>query len=154
MSEPRWYAAGLRFECQRCGHCCRGAGTVLVDEAEIAALADRLELADAEFRAIYTRRLRDGALSLREQRNRDCVFYDRDHGCRVYEDRPRQCRSWPFWRGVVHSAERWAEEAEHCPGMNRGRLHPEGRIEATRRHDGTRGSAPPPVVPAGAAKLR
>lgn len=132
MAEP-WYREGLRFACTRCGNCCRGAGTVRVSDAEIAALARRLGLPDAEFRAIYTRRLRGGEVSLRERANRDCVFYEpREPGCRVYADRPRQCRSWPFWASVLHSPERWQEEAADCPGMNRGRLHTAEEIEATR----------------------
>ncbi len=134
-----WYAEGLRFACTRCGNCCRGAGTVRVSDEEIAALARRVGLRDHEFRAAYTRPLRGGELSLRETRERDCIFYDAGAGCRVYEDRPRQCRTWPFWRAVVHSPERWAEEAKQCPGMDRGPLHDAAMIERTSRSDGTSG---------------
>ena len=143
-SGPRWYGEGLRFACTRCGHCCTGAGVVLVSEAEISTLARRLELEEAAFRAIYTRRLRGGELALREKANRDCVFYDRGRGgCGVYPDRPRQCRSWPFWRGVVHSRERWEEEAKSCPGMDRGPLHGSDAIEAWLADDGISGAAGP-----------
>lgn len=108
-----------------------------VSDAEIAALARRLELEDAEFRVLYTRELRDGGIALRERGNRDCVFYDRDaSGCGVYSDRPRQCRSWPFWDAVVHSPERWAEEARECPGMNRGPLHSAETISGSAAEDG------------------
>lgn len=138
MSEP-WYRDGLRFSCTRCGRCCRGPGTVSVSDAEIEALARRLELAPEEFRTAYTRTLRGGAVSLRERRNRDCVFYDRARGCRVYEARPRQCRTWPFWRAIVHSEERWQEEADGCPGMNRGALHAAAEIAALAADDGTSG---------------
>jgi len=110
---------------------------VRVSDAEIAALARRLELGDAEFRVIYTRELRDGGISLRERGNRDCVFYDREEsGCRVYSDRPRQCRSWPFWDAVVHSRERWEEEAQDCPGMNQGALHSAETISRSAAEDG------------------
>jgi Fe-S-cluster containining protein len=134
-----WYRDGLRFACTRCGNCCSGApGTVRVDDAEIAALARRVGLRDEEFRAAYTRGLRRGERSLRERSDGTCVFYDARRGCTVYTDRPRQCRTWPFWRAVVHSPERWAEEARDCPGMNRGPLHPAARIDLTARDDGTR----------------
>jgi Fe-S-cluster containining protein len=113
-----------------------------VSDGEIEALARRLELTPAAFRETYTRRLRGGERSLREQRNRDCVFYRRSGGCSVYEDRPRQCRTWPFWRSVVHSRERWEEEAEGCPGMNRGPLHGAGEILGIARDDGTSGRLP------------
>ena len=92
-----WYADGLRFECLRCGRCCTGApGRVRVSDEEIAALAARLGLAEAEFRAGYTRRSRGADVLLAEKRNFDCVFFDSEQGCSVYEDRPRQCRTWPF----------------------------------------------------------
>ena len=141
MDAP-WYRSGLRFACTRCGNCCRGAGSVRVSDDEVAALARRLELADDEFRAAFTRRLRGGELSLREKRNKDCVFHDRARGCTVYDDRPRQCRTWPFWRSVVHSEERWAEEARGCPGMGRGPLHSAEHVQAVARDDSTSGFVP------------
>ena len=71
-----WYGDGLRFECTRCGNCCSGTpGSVRVNDAEIAKLAEHLELAIDEFRVIYTRPLRKGDISLREKGNGECVFY-------------------------------------------------------------------------------
>lgn len=134
-----WYEDGLRFACTRCGNCCRGRGTVRVSDAEIAALARRLGLAEQEFRALCTRVLRGGEISLRERANHDCVFWERERGCTVYKDRPRQCRTWPFWSAVVHSPERWAEEARDCPGMNRGPRHGAREILALAADDGTLG---------------
>jgi Fe-S-cluster containining protein len=115
---------------------------VRVSDAEIEALARRLSLADAEFRAAYTRELRGGVLALREKQNRDCIFWDARRGCTVYEERPRQCRTWPFWRAVVHSRERWEEEAAGCPGMNRGARVGAEAIQELLRDDGTSGVLP------------
>ena len=132
MSGPGddWYKDGLCFECTRCGDCCSGfPGTVTVDDAEIAALATRLELDDAEFRRRYTRHMQDGSTSLREEPNYDCVFFAGENGCLVYEDRPRQCRDWPFWRKNVLAPESWNAAARSCPGMNQGRLYTLEEIE-------------------------
>lgn len=138
VPEGPWYRDGLRFECTRCGACCRGAtGSVRVSDAEIAALASRLGLSDAEFRAIYTRRLRGAEISLRERRNGDCVFWSETRGCGVYADRPRQCRSYPFWASIVHSRERWEEEAQGCPGIDAGPLRDADWIRRTSESDGT-----------------
>ncbi len=114
-----------------------------MSDAEIAELARRFELAEHEFRAMYTRPLPGGEVSLRERRNRDCVFFDRERGCTVYADRPRQCRSWPFWGSVVATPKRWAEEARHCPGMNRGALLDPKTVTEISRDDGTSGGKTP-----------
>jgi len=140
VADTPWYEDGLRFACTRCGHCCTGApGTVLVSDDEIEVLAGRCGMTDEEFRAAYTRRLRGGAVSLRELRGGACVFYAAGRGCGVYEDRPRQCRTWPFWKGVLHSRERWQQEAQDCPGMDRGPLHSRSEIETVLMDDGTSG---------------
>lgn len=140
VSGEPWYRDGLRFACTRCGNCCGGAsGSVLVSDAEVDALALRTGLRPEEFRAIYTRRLRGGSVSLRERSDGTCVLYDAARGCTVHPDRPRQCRTWPFWRSVVHSPERWADEARVCPGIGRGPLHSAEQIERALEDDGTRG---------------
>ncbi len=95
MAKAR-YAKGLCFECTRCGNCCTGEpGIVRVNDEEVSALARRKQMDEASFRKIYTRRLVGGVLSLSETPGGACIFYDSDGGCGVYEDRPRQCRTWP-----------------------------------------------------------
>jgi Fe-S-cluster containining protein len=138
MSDNRnpWYGGeGLRFRCTRCGSCCRGAGNVWVSADEIAALAEKLRLADADFRSRYTRLSGRGSV-LRHKRNQDCVFWSASSGCEVYEQRPRQCTTYPFWRGIVHSRDNWGDEARGCPGIGGGDLHPESEITQTAAADG------------------
>ena len=146
MTETRkpWYQAGLRFRCTRCGNCCRGAGNVWVSDDEVAALAARLELPRDEFRSEYTRRSGRGVV-LRQKRNQDCVFWSDSAGCEVYTQRPRQCQSYPFWSGNVHSRDNWQSESRSCPGIGRGELHAESEITATASADG---------IPADRTRLR
>jgi Fe-S-cluster containining protein len=110
-----------------------------VSEDEIAALADRFDLPEAEFRGRYTRRLRNGDVSLVEKENYDCIFFEQKRGCTVYDDRPKQCRTWPFWSSVVFSSETWDDEAAECPGMNSGPLQQAVDILRSARDDGTTG---------------
>jgi len=141
MGADLWYKDGLRFECLRCGSCCSGfSGTVRVSDAEIAALAQRLDLPEAEFRRDYTRTVRGGAISLVEKKNTDCIFFDKERGCTVYEDRPRQCRTWPFWRYNVYSPGHWKREAKRCPGMNSGQLYTADLIKKMSEDDGSSGT--------------
>ena len=85
-------------------------------------------MAPDEFRAVYTRTLRGGAISLRELRGGDCVFYDRDKGCTVYRVRPAQCRTWPFWESNLATPEDWQRTTEICPGSGEGELIPVDEI--------------------------
>jgi len=130
MSTP-WYADGLRFECTRCGKCCTGApGFVWVNDAEIQAIGEFLQEPLDEVTALHTRWV-NGKRSLREKLNNDCVFYDAEIGCTIYEARPRQCRTWPFWESTTTSPEDWERTQESCPGAGRGELIPVEEI--TRR---------------------
>ena len=124
-----WYAAGLRFECTRCGNCCTGGeGHVWVDDAEAARLARFLGLTLEAFVGRHLRRVGE-RMSLLERPGGDCEFYDRARGCTVYEARPRQCRTFPFWPGFLRSVEAWQELSRSCPGIGRGPLHPAAEID-------------------------
>jgi Fe-S-cluster containining protein len=122
-AEP-WYKDGLKFKCTGCGDCCTGApGYVWVNQAEIDALAERLEMDPAKFEKKYVRQI-GVRRSLNEYKNGDCVFFDNEsRKCTVYEQRPRQCRTWPFWNSNLKSPEAWAETCESCPGSGKGKLY-------------------------------
>jgi Fe-S-cluster containining protein len=98
---------------------------VFLSERDAAGLAESLRMAYASFVETYCRWVPDKwgteQLSLREKSNYDCVFWK--DGCSVYEVRPLQCRSFPFWHSVIISAEAWNEAARSCPGMGKGALH-------------------------------
>jgi hypothetical protein len=129
-----WYGDGLRFTCTACGNCCTGApGYVWVNQEEISALAEIVGVQDAdEFERLYVRKI-FMRKSLREYSNGDCVFFNgQTRRCKVYEARPRQCRSWPFWNSNVRTPQSWARTCEVCPGSGNGRLYSLGEIESTR----------------------
>lgn len=120
-AEP-WYAGGLRFQCTMCGKCCTGApGFVWVTDAEIASIADFLKMPKEKFIAVHTRPERGGR-SLREKSSGDCVFYDKAVGCTIYEVRPAQCRTWPFWESNITSPSTWQHTCEICPGSGQSDL--------------------------------
>jgi uncharacterized protein len=120
-----WYADGLRFRCTQCGDCCTGAeGYVWVNQAEIDAMAARVGMTAEAFESAHVRRV-GVRRSLKERRGGDCVLLDpQTRKCTTYEERPRQCRTWPFWDSNLRSPEAWAEAAEACPGCNKGSLVP------------------------------
>lgn len=130
MSEQPWYEEGLRFRCTGCGDCCTGeSGFVWVNKQEIAALAERLGMEIEQFEARYVQRV-GIRKSLKEYANGDCVFFDgKTRRCNVYDDRPRQCRSWPFWESNLRTPEQWEQTCEECPGAGKGRLYSLQQIE-------------------------
>ena len=125
MSSNPWYDEGLRFECTQCGDCCTGsAGYVWVNKAEIEALAAQRGLDIEEFERRFVRRV-GVRKCLLERPNGDCVLFDREtRKCTTYHARPRQCRSWPFWRSNVRTVNDWQETCRVCPGSGKGELVP------------------------------
>lgn len=126
-TEQPWYHEGLRFQCTGCGDCCTGSpGYVWVNKAEIAALAEAVGEPDIEqFEARYVEKI-GVRKSLKElpEANYDCVFLDKEtRKCQVYDARPRQCRTWPFWGSNIASEEKWQATCEVCPGSGRGKLY-------------------------------
>lgn len=131
---------GLRFGCTMCGNCCSGPeGYILISDAETEALAARLKLSVPEFKKQYTHKMSLGR-SLNEKKTEhglDCVFLDRQTMpgkaiCGVYEDRPTQCRTWPFWPSVIKSRKTWESAKRVCPGMDQGKLYPVEHIRIQR----------------------
>lgn len=129
-----WYRDGLRFSCTGCGDCCSGEpGYVWVNRTEIKALANALNLEVAEFERRHVRTV-GRRKSLIERPGGDCVLLDKQtRRCQVYEHRPRQCRTWPFWASNLESPEAWEETCRRCRGCNQGQLVPLGSILAQMR---------------------
>jgi Fe-S-cluster containining protein len=129
MNDSPWFKDGLRFQCTGCGDCCTGSpGYVWVNQQEIESLARRLNMDIEEFERKYTRRV-GIRRSLVEFPNGDCVFFDpQTRKCNVYEDRPRQCRTWPFWESNLKTPQAWKRTCEVCPGSGQGSLVPVAQI--------------------------
>ena len=114
----------------RCGKCCRiKDGYVYVSMADIERLADFVGEDIDDFMLKYTERL-GKFLVLKSFPNGDCIFYDDEVGCKVYDARPQQCRTFPFWRSNLASKEAWEMTAKECEGIGRGRLYSKHEIEA------------------------
>ena len=148
-----WYSEGLTFTCSQCGNCCTGpAGYVYVSREEIGRLAEHLKISANQVVEKYCRKV-GSRISFKEKRGPggwDCIFLQeiqakrRPKGadreitytkriCTIYEVRPLQCRTWPFWNGNLASRENWDLAAQRCPGMNQGnRQFTREQIEALR----------------------
>ena len=144
-AEKPWYAEGLTFTCQQCGNCCTGGpGFVWISDDELDRLAQFLKLSRQQVVSRYCRRIGQ-RISLDERRTPqglyDCIFLEEvklrnghvKRICKVYDVRPLQCRTWPFWDGLLSSPQAWNEASRRCHGINQGsRCFSLQQIEALR----------------------
>jgi len=125
----KFYKDGLRFTCIRCGKCCTIVDAIVdITETDINRIAGYLGLERTKFLKQYTHRDQKHRV-LNDFPNGDCVFYDREKGCIIYDVRPGQCRTFPFWEQILFSKQVWDREALDCPGMNQGKLYTAEEIE-------------------------
>jgi len=105
--------------CDSCGgRCCTGeSGYIKLTLAEAEAIAKLLGLSTGEFALKYLIKIGYG-FSLKEKEYDDgyaCVFFDESaKNCGIYDVRPQQCRTFPFW-DVFKQDEK--EVRKECPGI-------------------------------------
>ncbi len=115
---------GLRFKCTGCGKCCTGSpGYVYLSQMDLERLAEHFQLTPVEFAKKYTR-LVDGVYALLDKPNSgDCIYLE-NNKCKVYESRPLQCQTFPWWIHNLREKSDWEEAGKHCEGIN----HPEAPL--------------------------
>jgi len=121
-----FYANGLCFACTRCSACCRHEpGYVFLSEPDLRLLEKEFKMQYNNINKVIEAFCRwvpapEGfRLSLKEKANFDCIFWQ--GGCTVYQSRPLQCRTFPFWESTLRSRGTW--ESLSCPGINKGEFH-------------------------------
>ncbi len=136
-----FYQDGLQFECTRCSACCRhDPGWVFLSRNDLEKLCRATGLGEREFIDTWSREVDIGGfkrLSLKEKPNFDCIFWN-DGGCSVYEHRPLQCSTYPFWSANLFSRAVWDDLEKSCPGIDRGRRSSRNEIDTllkARRED-------------------
>lgn len=116
--EKSWYQEGLSFKCTGCGKCCCGApGYIWVTDEEIEKIREKLKLSKRDFYMKYLVQV-GNKFSIKDLKNNNysCAFL-RDGKCSIYEVRPKQCRTYPFWPSIMKSKEAWEDEALACEGI-------------------------------------
>jgi Fe-S-cluster containining protein len=119
-----WFSEGLKFKCTGCGKCCTGSpGYVFLSSTDLERLASHFSLSPEEFAANFTYRV-DDKISLIDQKDTsDCIFL-KNNQCSVYDARPVQCRTFPWWIHFLREPEDWEEAGKRCEGIN----HPEAPL--------------------------
>lgn len=106
--------------CEFCnGNCCIGeSGNIWINKLEIEKLANHLKLSLNDLRIKYLEK-RGYKYSIKEvQLSKDnyaCVFFNLEKKqCSIYEARPIQCRTFPFWDYFKSNKQ---EVIEECPAI-------------------------------------
>ena len=132
------YRKGIKFECQGSGNCCvsRGSyGFVYLSDIDLKRFSKYFKISIKQFKEKYCQ-ITDGFIHLSEKykMNGNCIFL-KDKKCTVYNSRPTQCRTWPFWNENMN-AKVWNEDiAINCPGIGKGKLIKSKTIERFLKED-------------------
>ena len=134
----QWYIGGLHFECTQCGNCCSGPneGHIWITKPEIIMLAEYLKLTVEQVSQKFLKQVSKRTSIIEEPKSKDCIFMTAiagKRGCCVYDVRPNQCRTWPFWNTNLASDYDWNMAASMCPGINRGKLYTYEEIDKIRK---------------------
>ena len=106
--------------CEECGgKCCTGeSGYIWVTPIEMQKIANLLKISVDELKAMFL--IKAGyKFSIKEKEldknNYACWFFDeKTSRCTIYEARPNQCRTFPFWDFFKNNVEVVKKE---CPGI-------------------------------------
>lgn len=106
--------------CDTCaGNCCIGeSGNIWINNQEIEILRKHLNITENKLRNDFLEK-RGYRYSLKEvQLGKDdyaCIFFDLEKKqCSIYEARPIQCKTFPFWDYFKNNKE---EVIKECPAI-------------------------------------
>lgn len=106
--------------CESCqGFCCKGNGFVFLDSDDIECLAKALNIDVDEFLNLYTIRFYNkiSIKSIKSNGEYMCVFLNNNGKCEIYESRPKQCKSFPFWESMRNLS--YQELLNLCPAIEK-----------------------------------
>ncbi|SQB98450.1 flagellin N-methylase family protein [Helicobacter fennelliae] len=114
----------FRFSSEACktcgGKCCTGeSGYIFLTLQEAQNISAFLQIPFEDFALRYLKKVGYRFSLIEKPYNGQwaCVFFDEQKkNCLVYEYRPKQCRTFPFWESYKQKAN-LKELLEICPGV-------------------------------------
>jgi Fe-S-cluster containining protein len=108
-------AAFSEIDCMKCANCCKSLGPRF-KTPDITRISNRLKIKEADFIENYLTVDEDGdyvAGSL------PCPFLDQENHCLIYEDRPGDCRKYPYTDSDVlfKRPKTTLANAAYCPAV-------------------------------------
>jgi Fe-S-cluster containining protein len=113
-----WYEDGLNFSCTGCGKCCKVNGDVWLAPEEVSKIMEHLDYTSrSQFRTDFIKAEilqdddEDKSWMCLKRKEGACIFLGDDKKCKIYEHRPVQCQTYPFWPSLLSDPAAWEEEA-------------------------------------------
>lgn len=141
-----WWTEGLKFGCTACGRCCQNKGEVWLNGDEFADLALYISESPLQLLERYSEKVTSGWVKVKTEVNNDplissqCIFLGDDgKQCSIYDARPTQCRTYPFWPSLLSNRESWRNESVQSVESRRDGdllLKQCDRISSEERHSG------------------
>jgi len=105
----------IQFKCLQCGNCC-GEGFIYLKPGEASRMAVKLGMHAGVFKKKYTAFFLFLGRALKWQKDGFCVFM-KGNKCSIYEARPSQCRTWPYWKKLLKNKLNLESAAVYCKGI-------------------------------------
>ena len=97
----KFWKNGIQFDCHQCGNCCTfEGGAIYASEEEFIKIANHLNISEEDFYKQYTFDI-NNLVSIKSHSDGPCFFYK--NGCSIYDVRPTQCRTYPFWPEIMNN---------------------------------------------------
>ena len=81
-----------RIDCLACGNCCKNYSPRF-KQPDIKRIARRLRIKEGELISLHLKLDEDGDFVTKQS---PCPFLGEDNYCSIYEDRPSDCRRYPY----------------------------------------------------------
>ena len=106
-----------KFECKRCGYCCKGESTVSLSKRDISRISQFLNLSEEDFLKLYT--VKKGIFRI-EMKVKDgfCIFFDKEKKlCKIHPVKPEKCKEWPLVSAIFEDEENFKIIQNSCLGL-------------------------------------
>ncbi|MGM0567884.1 MAG: YkgJ family cysteine cluster protein [Elusimicrobiota bacterium] len=105
----------IEFKCRLCGACCRQEGYVFIEKKEAQEIASFMGMPENDFLKRFCHSY-EGRLRLKGDYNKPCILL-KEGKCLVYEKRPSQCRTFPYWGENLNMPKRMKDISLFCRGL-------------------------------------
>ncbi|MBP7652342.1 YkgJ family cysteine cluster protein [Candidatus Dependentiae bacterium] len=111
----------IQFNCIQCGNCCSGAtGYVWLTDTEQKNISDFLGIPLKDFKKKYTKKENLKTTLIEIKKNESdyrCIFLTEKNKCLIYDCRPHQCKTYPYWKKIIQDDSYLDYVKNDCPGI-------------------------------------